>query len=62
VLSQEAFLPAVILIMIILNLVIGAVRERHTEIEIFGSVGLSPLHVAGMFLMEFIIVSVIGAI
>ena len=61
VLGQEVILPAAILIMIILNSVMGAVHERRTEIGIFSSVGLSPLHVAGMFLMEFIIVSVVGA-
>ncbi len=42
----------VIAVLMILSIMMGTVHERMREISIFSSVGLSPGHVAGMFLIE----------
>lgn len=52
--------PIVLAAMIILNTMIGAVVERRREIEIFSTVGLSPIHVAGLFLAESLVYALIG--
>ncbi len=61
VVGQEAVMPAIILLSTILSSILGAVHERKREIGILSSVGLSPLHVAGVFLMEFIIVAIVSS-
>ncbi len=57
----EALLPEILLLFTILNSILGAVYERRKEVGILSAVGLSPLHVAGIFLMEFTIVAVISS-
>ncbi|MEM1506625.1 MAG: FtsX-like permease family protein [Candidatus Bathyarchaeia archaeon] len=52
--------PLVIAAFSILNLMIGAVYERKREISIFTSVGLSPLHISLLFIMEAILYAVCG--
>ena len=61
VMGQEAIMPAIILLSTILSSILGAVHERRREIGILSSIGLSPLHVAGVFLMEFVIVAIISS-
>jgi hypothetical protein len=48
--------------MMILAIMIGTVYERMREIHIFSSVGLSPRHVAGIFLIEAIVYAGIAAV
>lgn len=57
----EALLPQVLLLFTILNSILGAVYERTREVGILSAVGLSPLHVAGIFLMEFTLIAVISS-
>ena len=59
--GQEAIIPEILLMFTILSSILGAVYERTREIGILSAVGLSPLHVAGIFLMEFTIVAVVSA-
>ena len=46
------FFMLIIAVLMILAIMMGTVHERMREISIFSSVGLSPRHVAGMFLIE----------
>lgn len=57
---QFIILPAVVGVLNLLNIMLGSVFERKKEISIFGSVGLSPLHVGSMFLAEAGIYAVLG--
>ncbi len=59
--GQEALIPEVLLMFTILSSILGAVYERTKEIGILSAVGLSPLHVAGIFLMEFTIVAIVSS-
>jgi|GEM_PF-820733 len=60
VIGGEIILPTIIIVFIILNTGLGAVYERKREVNILSSVGLSPQHVAGLFLAEFLIIGVIS--
>ncbi|TLN01155.1 FtsX-like permease family protein, partial [bacterium] len=57
---QFIIMPAVIGVVTMLNIMLGNVVERTREISTFASVGLSPLHVASMFLAEAGIYAVLG--
>jgi ABC-type antimicrobial peptide transport system permease subunit len=52
--------PLVIAAFSTLNLMIGSVYERKKEIAIFSSVGLSPLHISLLFIMESFLYAVCG--
>ncbi len=54
--------PLFISAFIMLNSMLGAVHERVKEIGIYSSIGLSPTHVAGLFVTESIAYAVIGAV
>lgn len=54
--------PLIIGIFIILNTMLGGISERVREIGVFGSLGLSPVHVAGMFLAESIVYGVLAGV
>jgi ABC-type antimicrobial peptide transport system permease subunit len=54
-------LPAAILGLSVLNLVLAVVFERSKDIGVLGAVGLSPLHIAGMFLGEIVSYAVVSA-
>ena len=54
--------PLVIATLIIMNTMMGSVAERVREIGILSSIGLSPLHVGGMFIAEFFVFGVIAGI
>ena len=58
-LSQLA-IPALIAALIVLNTMLGAVYERWREIGIYSSVGLSPLHIAVLFLAEACVYAILG--
>ena len=52
----------IILIVTILNTMISSVYERIPEIFTYSSVGLSPLHVSGLFLAESLTTGLIGGL
>jgi hypothetical protein len=54
--------PLAIAALIILNTMMGAVYERVQEIGIYSSLGLTPLHVAALFLAEASVFATIGAV
>jgi len=49
---ETLLIPLLISGLTILNIMLSSVYERVKEISVYMSVGLSPLHVAGMFLAE----------
>jgi len=53
-------IPMCIGILIVINTMMGAVYERHREIGIYSSVGLSPLHIALLFLAEACAYAILG--
>jgi ABC-type antimicrobial peptide transport system permease subunit len=55
-------IPAIIGGFTVLNMMLGAVHERMREISIYMAVGLSPLHVAGLFLSESVVHALLSAI
>ena len=55
-------IPLLIAALIVLNTMMGAVYERVSEIGIYSSLGLTPLHVAALFLAEASVFSTIGAV
>jgi len=59
----EILLPIFLLAaLMIVNTMMGNVEERKREIQTYGSVGLSPLHVGGVFLAEALVYSVLGSV
>lgn len=54
--------PLFIAAFIILNSMLSAVHERVKEIAIYSSVGLSPMHIAGLFVAESVVYAVVGAV
>ena len=58
--GSEVLLPSIIIVLIIMNTGLGAIYERRREVDILSAVGLSPIHVAGLFLAEFVIIGVIS--
>lgn len=54
--------PMAIMFLIVLNTMLGSVYERKREIAIHSAVGLSPLHIAGLFIAEACVFSVIGSV
>lgn len=58
----ESMLPSLVIAsLIMLNVMLGQVYERTRYISIYSSIGLSPMHVATMFMMESIVFAVLGA-
>jgi len=55
-------LPFAISFFMLLAIMIGNVYERRQEIHVFSSVGLSPRHVAGMFLAEALVYAGIASV
>ena len=54
--------PVAIAILIVLSTMLGAVQERKREIAVFSSVGLSPTHVAVLFLAESFVYAILGVV
>ncbi len=55
-------IPAIIAVLIMMNAAIGVVHGRRTEIGTLTSVGLAPVHIVGMFLAEFFVYAMLGAL
>ena len=54
--------PVAIAVLIVLSTMLGAVQERRREIAVFSSVGLSPTHVAVLFLAESFVYAILGVV
>jgi len=60
--SSMMLVVMAVAVLMILAIMTGTVYERMREIHIFSSVGLSPRHVAGMFLVEALVYAGIAAV
>ena len=58
----DLLVPILIGAFIIVNTMMGSVYERQTEIGIYSSVGLAPVHVSALFIAESFVYAVMGAI
>ncbi|MEM0328066.1 MAG: FtsX-like permease family protein [Thermoproteota archaeon] len=56
------FLPLAILSLVIIDMVLSTVFERSKEIGVLGAVGLSPLHIIGLFLGEIVTYALVSAV
>ncbi len=54
--------PMVIVVLAIFNIMLGSVYERKKIISTYSVVGLSPLHIAFMFLAESIVYALLGGV
>lgn len=59
---ENLVMPMIIVGLIVLNTMLGSVYERHREIGIYSSVGLSPLHIGGLFFAESVVYALLGAV
>lgn len=59
---QTQIIPMAIVVLSIFNLLLGSVYERKRDIGIYGTLGLSPLHVFVLFLAETVVYGLIGGI
>jgi len=50
--TANILIPLLIASLTMLNMMIGQIYERIRDIKVFNSVGLSPLHIMGMYLAE----------
>lgn len=54
--------PLIIAAFIIVNSMLSSVYERAKEIAIYSSIGLSPTHIAGLFISESVVYAVISSV
>jgi len=59
---EFGIIPILIIMLCISNILIGSVYERRRLIDIYATLGLSPFHIAFMFLAEAIVYAVLGGI
>jgi len=59
---QMQIVPIALAGLMLLNIGLGNIKERERDILIYGSIGLSPLHVGVMFLSEMLVEAVLGAV
>ena len=55
-------IPIIIAALIVLNTMMSSVFERTREIGIFSSIGLSPKHIAMLFIAESLVYAILGAV
>jgi hypothetical protein len=55
-------IPIILGALTVLNTLVASIYERRKDISTYSSVGLAPLHVAGMFFSECVVFAVIGSI
>jgi len=60
--AQIMIIPVIIGGLTILMTLIGSVVERRREIAVYSTVGLSPMHVTGMFLAESLTYAIMGSL
>lgn len=58
---EQLLPPIFISILVIFNSLLASVHERSREIGIYSTVGLSPVHIAGLFLSEVSVYAIVGA-
>jgi len=58
---QFQIVPIIIAMFTLVNAMLGSIYSRIREMETFSTVGMSPTHIALMFLCEQLIYSVVGA-
>jgi len=54
--------PLIIVIINVFNLMLASIHERRREISVYSAVGLSPLHVAVLFVSETLVYGIVGSI
>ncbi len=59
---EYLIIPLFISVIFVFNTMLTSVYERRTEIGIFSALGLSPRHIASLFVAESLIYAVIGAV
>jgi len=59
---QYQIIPMAVVALALFNIMLGTVHERRREIATYGTVGLSPLHIAFMFLAESAVYALLGGI
>jgi len=59
---QYLIVPLLIACLTIFNMSLASIMERSKEISIYSSVGLTPLHVAGMFISESVVYAIISGV
>ncbi|MHA1995506.1 MAG: M28 family peptidase [Candidatus Hodarchaeales archaeon] len=55
-------IPLLIAVLLMINTSVSTVYESRKEINTFTSLGLAPVHIAGLFLAEFLVYAVIGSV
>ncbi|MBR4749539.1 MAG: M28 family peptidase [Abditibacteriota bacterium] len=55
-------IPIIIAALIVLNTMMSSVYERTKEIGIYSSIGLSPQHIAMLFMAESLVYAILGAV
>ncbi len=60
--TESLIVPFIMVFFSIFNLMLGMVHERTKEIGIYSSIGLSPLHIVGMFLSQAVLYSVLSSV
>jgi ABC-type antimicrobial peptide transport system permease subunit len=61
-LTPTAFLPTIISSIMLFNVIMGSIYERRREVSVYSSVGLSPMHVALMFLSETFVYAAVASV
>jgi len=57
---EYQIVPWALLVLMLINIMLGGIYERIREINIYGALGLSPLHTAFLFLAEAMVYAVVG--
>ena len=60
--AQLLLMPIILGVVITFDTMLGSIHERLKEIKIYNALGLSPRHVAFLFLSEPIVYAVVGAV
>lgn len=60
--AWKMVLPLLLVVLIMVNLMLGAVDERSEEIKMLGAVGLAPRHVSILYLAEASVYGVLGVV
>lgn len=55
-------IPMLICGLIVLNTMLSAVYEREREISIYGTLGLTPVHIGSLFIAESLLFAVLGTV
>ncbi|MEM2026128.1 MAG: FtsX-like permease family protein, partial [Candidatus Bathyarchaeia archaeon] len=59
---EHLLLPILISVLVIFNSILASIYERSREISIYSTLGLSPIHISGLFLAESLVYAIIGVV